>query len=656
VTEKASSRLKLFAVLVAMMFAALTARLWYLQVLAAQSFLDIANNSSLKFIPVDARRGEILDSKGNPLVGNRRSFEITVQQQLLEQAPNPEAVLSNLADHLHVPVGDITKAIQDPQYYDYQPIPVAVDVSQDDIFYIAEHHDEFPGVGWTQASVRDYPDGPLAAHVLGTVGLITKQQINSGHFDDYGTNDIVGRTGLEQSYERFLHGVPGVNKILVDPAGKQLPHGDLGSVRRPMPGDDVQLYLDSHLQRQVEEDLVQGLQRARQLPDDDTSNTATNFVANAGAVVVMDPETSGVQAIASWPSYDPSWFVKGLTPRQSARLLPDPRKPPDVVHAPLVDRAVQAAYAPGSTFKPFVALAALKEGVTTLTGTTHCPAQYAYPSDPTHPFNNWSAFDYGYLNIQEALQYSCDTVFYQFGAAVYDRWRANPIGTNSEPFQRDLRGFGFDHAPGIDLPSQASGSIPVAADKLSHPNAYPDGWLPADDILMSIGQGAVTTSPLQMADAYSAIANGGQLCEPRLAERIQAPDGKLVKKVGTDCKKLPYSQQELATIYDGLTRVVSPTGPHGGGTGASAFAGFPFSKVAVAGKTGTAQRPGFDQGQDTSWFAAIVGPREHPDHVIVVMVEQGGHGSTTAAPIARSIIEDMYGLHNAGAVNGGSMD
>jgi penicillin-binding protein 2 len=258
------------------------------------------------------------------------------------------------------------------------------------------------------------------------------------------------------------------------------------------------------------------------------------------------------------------------------------------------------------------------------------------------------------MSIPEALKVSCDTVFYQWGGTFYDRWRSNQLGAGSEPLQHDLRGFGFGRQPGLDVPSESAGFIPTAAWKEQQskqdPKNFPYGWLPGDDILMSIGQGYVLTSPMQIATAYSAIANGGRLCEPHLAEQIQTSDGKRVRKIGSNCRDLPYTQQEISLVQEGLRQVVAP----GSGTASAAFAGFPLSQVPVMGKTGTAERPGFTtvagqtQSQDTSWFAAIVGP-PGDQHVIVAMVEQGGHGSTTAAPIVRTIIEDMYKLGRTGA-------
>ncbi len=225
------------------MFAALTARLWYLQVLATQGYVEQVNNASFRLLQVEPERGNILDSRGNPLVENRLTRVVTVQEQLLGN--DPEAVLFRLAQHLNVPEQDIVDRLQDEKYYDYQRVPVAVDVSEEDIFYIAEHSDEFPGVYWDEQTVRRYPRGPLAAHVLGQLGLIGKEEVNQPAFEDYGPNEEIGKTGLEKTYERFLHGVPGTNKIVVNPAGKLL--DELGG-RLPQPGDDVRLYLDSRLQ------------------------------------------------------------------------------------------------------------------------------------------------------------------------------------------------------------------------------------------------------------------------------------------------------------------------------------------------------------------------------------------------------------------------
>ena len=636
--EKSSARLKLLALLVALMFAALSARLWYLQVLAFQTFRDAANTTSLKWAHTPPPRGRILDAHGIPLVDNRRSLQIVVEQQRL--GDNPEAVLLRLSKVLGMPINEIRNALANKQYYHYQPIPVKTDVSLRQVEYIAEHRDRFPGVSWQESSVPEYPQGSLAAHILGYVGQITASEIKSNKYKGYGPSDLVGQSGLEAEYERWLRGTSGLQKYLVDPANRII--RTLGG-RAAAPGDDVRLYLDLHLQRIVERDLREGVLSARRVTD---TSTGALLRATGAAAVVLDPSTGGVEAMASYPSFNPSWYVGGLSEKHQKEL-----SRPSAMY-PLLNRTTQAALAPGSTFKPFIALSALKHGLASLGGSYPCPPAYVYGTDTAHPFHNWSSVSLGYLNLAEALRVSCDTVFYRFGGEYYDRfYRSNPLSRGSEPLQQDLaRDFGFGRPTGIDLPSESSGVVPTAAWKQRYTKEHPDMflpdqrvWLPADDINMSIGQGFVSVTPLQLATAYSAIANGGRLCEPRIAEDVQTDSGKVVRQFRGHCTKLPYPETDLAYIRNALTGVTSQSG----GTAYYAFQGFPFSKVTVAGKTGTAQRAPL---QDTSWFAALVGPVANPQHVIVVMVEQGGHGSTTAAPITRSIIEDMYHLQAGGHI------
>jgi penicillin-binding protein 2 len=259
-------------------------------------------------------------------------------------------------------------------------------------------------------------------------------------------------------------------------------------------------------------------------------------------------------------------------------------------------------------------------------------------------FDNWTSANSGSITVGQALKVSCDTVFYQFGADFYDRYRNDQFGRGALPLQRDLRQFGFGSASGIDLPGEASGLIPTPKWKERFAEDNPDvlrederSWLPGDDILMSIGQGFVTVTPMQLATAYAALANGGKVCEPHLADRIVDADGDLVRRITGHCgqHRLPYSEAELNYIVSSLATV-----PQAGGTADSAFVGFPLDEYPIAGKTGTAQREPF---QDTSWFAAIV-PANDPRYVVVAMVEQGGHGSTTAAPIVRQVIEQIYGI------------
>ena len=649
--DRSSPRLRLLALLVAFMFAALSTRLWYLQVLAAEKWKGPLFNNTVKLFDVPAPRGRILASNGEVIVGNDVNLEVLVEQQKL--GPEAEAVLLRLSKLLDVRISAIRNALSSNQYYPSQPIPIAENVSQDAVSYIAEHqdpsHDLFPGVTWIQASVRQYPQGDLAAQILGSVGRITAEQAKEPQFHGYGPSEIVGRSGLESEYERWLRGTAGIQKYLVDPAGKAI--RQLGQ-ENPVAGDDVRLYLNLRTQRIVEDKLREGILNARHVSDTD----GRLLKATGGAAVVLDPNTGGIEAMASFPTFDPSWLEGGVTRRHQRMMgmLGDANAAH--VNYPLVDRAIASGLAPGSTFKPFVALSAIRNGLASIGGTYDCPGEYTYPGDTSGTvFHNWTPIGLGYMPISTALKVSCDTVFYRFGGEFYSRfYAANQLGNRSEPLQQDLRGFGFGRTPGVDLPGAVSGLIPTAEWKQQyapeHPNLFrPDEqtWLPGDDINMSIGQGFVQVSPLQLASAYAAIANGGRLCAPRIAEDVQRPDGKVVHQIHAGpCRRLPYSASQISYVRHALQGVTQQQG----GTAYYAFQGFPFSQVQVGGKTGTAQRAPL---QDTSWFAALVGPVDAPQHVIVVMVEQGGHGSTTAAPIARSIIEGMYHL-TAGAQIGGS--
>jgi penicillin-binding protein 2 len=641
--ERATSRLKVLALLVALMFLALTARLWFLQVLATDTFRAEARNNSVRFVYSDALRGRMLAHcdpeltcpnlasgapvpKGwVPIVENQTSLEVRVVPTKLQESGQAEEVVTRLADLLSgygITAEDITRSLQDPKYYPYQPKPIAEFVGLRVNAAIKDHQDLFPGVTVVPTSVRSYPMGRFAAHVLGYVGQIQGDELDDPKYKDYGQSDLVGRAGLEQVYEKELRGTKGVQKLVVNSDGETI---RAGAEVKPQQGNDLYLALDADIQTAAEEELRAGMLRAQSFSDSENHP----LVADGGAVVVLDANTGSVRAMASVPSYDPSWFVHGLTKMEQSYLFESPLGPSN-------NRATgELGYYPGSTFKAITALVALKEGVASLSGTYYCSTDYSHPGDDSGAvFHNWSSSD-SYMSIASALEHSCDTIFYRWGSDFYRIWAADPLGADAEPMQRDLREWGFGSPTGIDLPAEGSGRVPDAAWAESRHDLFPFGWVPGGDILTMIGSSYITATPLQLATAYAAIANGGHLCRPHLVEEVRDTDGKLVETIPTKCERtLPYSSQQLAYIRAALASVVS------GGTAACAFSGFPLTQVPVAGKTGTAETPG---KQDTSWFAAMV-PANDPKYVIVAMVEQGGFGSQTAAPIVRHIIERMYGL------------
>jgi penicillin-binding protein 2 len=608
--DRAAGRLKVLAFVVAFMFIALTTRLWFLQVLAGPQHERDARDNSIRTVETDALRGDILDRQGRRLVHNRLSLEVRINRD--ELGDEAESTLAHLSEILGVPAQELGEQLGTKLYYSYQPVPVAEFVPEEVYFKIREEPERFPGVEVVEQSVRSYPQGRLGAHLVGWVGQINAEELERPRFSTYGPSDLVGKAGIEATYERWLRGEPGEERFLVNSDGEVLREFD---PRPAEPGHDLRLALDLDVQRIAEEELQAGIERARSVYDESSNR---GLEANAGAVVVLDPDTGGIVAMASWPTFRPAWFVRGLTEAQRFQLFESER-------APMLNRATQITYAPGSTFKPFVALAAVKEGFASLGGYYDCPAEYVHPGDESGAlFHNWDGTGAGVLSIADGLRLSCDTQYYAWGSQFYNR----DLGTGQEELQRHVRRWGFGRASGVDLPAEAAGTVPDRRYVGRHHDVYPDGWIPGIDILLAIGSGEMKATPLQVAQAYAAIASG-KLCRPHLVARIQDGEGDAVKKVGGRCRPLPYSKAELDYIRAALESVT---------TSGTASAVFSQCDLDVAGKTGTAERPPF---QDTSWFAGIV-PADDPEYVVVATVEQGGFGAETAAPIVRNIMSRIY--------------
>jgi penicillin-binding protein 2 len=636
-------RLKVLAALVFVLFAALTTRLWFLQVLAVERYRDGAEDNAVRLVEIPARRGVIKDASGTEiLVGNRTSIVLTINRQ--DAGEEKERILLDLSGLLNIPASELGARLDDDRYYIFSPIPVAIDVPKRVAFYLKEHARSFPGVDVVRAPVRDYPFGSLASHVLGYLGQISPEKLEDPSFSDYKAGDLVGVSGVEAVYEHDLAGTPGLAKYRVNSLGENL--GKLGE-QAPVAGDDVWLTIDADIQRYAEEALLGGIRYARSVYDE---SSGRNLAANAGAIVVLDPETGGIEAMASYPWFEPKAFTRSISNNAFARRFGQAKG------LPLLNRAMAGQYPPGSTYKPWVALSALKRDIVSAGRSYGCPPSWTAPFDESNPeaiqyvFNNWTTANLGYMNLATALARSCDTVFYPMG---YEYWRdfypppwADGVEGNDdqsplELLQKDLGATGFGRPTNIDLPYELVGRVPDAEWKRTiherYPDDFPDGdWFPGDFVLMTIGQGDTLVTPLQMATAYGALQNDGKMCVPHVLDRVVSPAEVQVRRYKPRCgETLPFDQQDLRYVRDALTQTL-----HGNGTAAGAFAGFPFESVWVAGKTGTAE---VDPKQDFSWFAAMT-EAFGEEHVVVVLVEQGGHGSTTAAPIARHVIEGIYGL------------
>ena len=646
-------RLRVLAGLVVLMFAALTTRLWFLQVLASEQYRKEANNNQTRTVDVPAQRGRIYDANGDVLVANRESRVLTVNRQAA--GDHEEEIIFQLSQLLGITPEELGSRIEDPRYPVYWPVPVAVDVPKRVAFYVGEHSSDLPGVDIAKVPVRTYPDGSLAAHVLGYLGQISPEKLQDPTFAGYEAGDLVGVAGVEAVYEHDLVGTKGYVQYRVNSEGQNL--GEIGR-RDPVNGNNIYLTIDAPTQQLAEESLALGMKAARGIVD---AATPAYLKANAGAVVVMDPRTGAILALASSPTFNPSIFVKPLTNSEYKRRFGHTQ------NFPLIDRAIYGQYPPGSSYKPFIALSALEQGLVNETQNYACPPTWTVPyneSDPNavpYPFHNWTTADLGYMTLAKALWMSCDTVFYPIG---YDYWAiyypppwADGIPGNDseparEPLQKDLMATGFGELTNVDLPGEQPGRVPTAEWKRevhrANPQAFPEGgWFPGDFVNMSIGQGETLVTPLQMAQAYSALMNDGHICVPHVLDEVRTPTGVVVRRDRPRCAhRLPFSQQEIAYVRDALAQVPRV------GTARAAFLGFPFSQVWIGGKTGTAQ---VNNKQDYSWFAAMTNA-QGKEYVVVALVEQGGHGSTTAAPIVRRIVEGLYGLPQSGFLGNSATD
>ena len=632
------TRLKALAVLVVLAFLALSSRLWYLQVLATDRYGDLAEGNRVREVVVDAPRGRILDRHGRVLVRNRAAWAITVKPS--ELGDNPGGVLARLARVLGTTRAKLRQRLQDDTVSPLRGVPVAEDVPTSQLFYLTEHADRFPGVHPEVLALRQYPAGTLAAHLLGYVGEISQEELKQPQFRGRRAGDIVGQAGVELTYDRWLRGRDGVQDLEVNAAGEVV--RSLGG-RAPVPGRDLRLGVDLDLQQTTERALAEGMDAARTLPD---SRRGGTYPAPAASAVVLDPGDGQVLAMASLPQYDPRKFVGGISRRDFARYAGSPGKP-------LLDRAVQSAYPPGSTWKPFTALAALDEGAITPSTTFNCPGSFAFGNTVKH---DWTPSGHGTVDLATSLRLSCDVYYYNLGAhfanqeLAEQRQGAKP----AERIQATAHGFGFGRDPGLDLPYQTAGTLPdrawrkrfweqnkqayCAGSSALYQELCRDGWQwqGGDDLNIAIGQGSLQVSPLQLALGYAAIANGGTVYQPQVGEAVLDPaSGRAVRTLQprvAGVARVPGGA--LAAVAQGLASVPAA------GTAASAFAGFPLGRFPVAGKTGTADLP---PRAPFAWFASF-GPVGDPRYAVVVMVEQGGHGGESAAPVARAIYQKLFGL------------
>jgi penicillin-binding protein 2 len=667
-SQRSNLRLLILGVLMASLFMTLVGRLYYLQVVTGEEYKVAAVKNTVREVVEPAVRGMILDQAGRPLVANRTSLVITVDKVVVERQPNRGAdVIERLGRILDIdperiadrmkPCG--TEGAKPPPVCwngsPYQPIPIAQDVDPQTALTIMEKGQLYPGVNARLDAIREYP-APFdvnAAHILGYLGPVTEARLEeqgpTTAFDRLRRTDVVGRSGLESYYDDEIRGKPGVTTLAVDTAGRVT--GTLDTIP-PQAGDYLVSTIDARLQSVVEKQLVAAVQRAQR----------QGYPGDSGAAVVIEVQTGRVLAMASYPTYDPSIWVGGVTQKQFDKLMKS---------GSLASNATQGLFAPGSTYKVVSTLAAAQQGFN-LNGTYPCPSQFQL-GDQT--FRNFESSGFGPISLRRALEVSCNTVFYGIADRMWRSAGGHDAGRNSpDPIADAAFQLGFGQSTGIDLPVESSGRVasrqfkaenweikrdtwcknalegypntrktdPALADfftALDKENCA-DGfrWREGDALNASIGQGDTTVTPLQMAIAYAAIANGGTVYEPRLVKAIMSSQGEVVKEIPPAVANRitgARSKQAIRFMQGALAGVTTS------GSGRAPFEGFPLDRIPVASKTGSAQVTG--DKVSTSWFASYA-PANNPQYAVVMMITQGGTGSRTSAPSVRKIYEAIFGI------------
>jgi penicillin-binding protein 2 len=657
------SRLRLLVVqaLVLSLFVTLFARLWYMQVLGGEAYQAQAAEQSVRELVVQPARGLVVDDMGRPLVANRTSWVVSVDRTLLHRMSRHQQgrLFERLSAVVHVPVRSIrarTLLCGEPHSVSgtcwngspYQPVPVAEDIAQQAAVSLMEQGEDFPSVLVDAENVRSYPSpyGVNAAHLLGYLSPITSSELDEAkatHDTSLHGASVVGRAGLEKRYDRYLRGRPGYKRVAVDSMGRVL--GDSGEVDGQA-GDTLVTSIDARVQGVVEHQLSSTIATARQTFD---KVTGRNYVADSGAAVVLDARNGRVVAMAGAPTYDPQTWVGGITSKQLKHLYSA------AARNPLLFRATQGQFAPGSTWKPFLTAGAFGNGMGPGTRLDCSPSFQV----GNRLFKNYESESFGFIGFDKALQISCDTFFYRVGFHFWQKYGSDESDVNAkDPLVQEAKMFGFGRPTGIDIPGEAPGRIADRHWKLAYWKANKSyycavGKKPGNDFLhvfarefcvdgyayragdavnFSIGQGDTLVTPLQSARAYAALANGGTLYEPRVAKAVVAPDGQVVRWIAPKVQAhVKVSEATLHYIDQALLGTAKT------GTTAWKFIDFPLDKVHVRSKTGSAEVHG---KQSTSWVASY-----DKNYVVLMMVTQAGTGSGTSGPAVRKIWEALYGVH-----------
>jgi penicillin-binding protein 2 len=612
-------RIAVVGVFAVTIFCVLFFRLWALQVISGEQYLQDARNNQVRTFRAPAQRGSIVDRNGKVLVSNVPSTVAQLWPAALDDltAEERETTLRRVGRLLDVPYRRIVHELELRGNDLLTPVTIKTDVPNAKVNYLLEHQNDFPGVQISQASLRHYDDGAIAAQILGYVSEISPEQVEARKNDGYAEGDRIGQTGIEGAYDTYLRGRPGIGRVYVDALGRVKSAREYEQL--PEAGDNVRLTIDADLQRTAEEALNYGIRIAHE---------DGRWAADGGALIAMDPNTGEILALASNPTFDPGIYT-GRVKQQELNSLAKPS-----ANHPTLDRAVAGLYPPGSTFKPVTALAALESGLVAPDELVQCTPKEVVDGQT---FTNWDPYVNEPMTMKTALAASCDTYFYQLGLRFYER--------KDSPLQRWARDMGFGAKTGIDIGPEERGLVPTPSWRRRHFKTEIDKiWTSGDSVQLAIGQGDLLTTPLQMTRFYALVANGGKLVQPYLVENVQDPgSGGAPAVVRRSFQPRPPQDLHLDPlalryVQEGLFDATHATF----GTAHTIMGSFP---VEIAGKTGTAEKyfelPGFKGLLDQSWFCGY-GPYADPKLVVCALIENGGHGGTAAAPAARMVFEKFF--------------
>jgi penicillin-binding protein 2 len=647
----------------------LLGRLFYLQVAAGPKYRDAALSIQSRDVVTPATRGLIVDSSGVPLALNRVGIAVTVDRTKIDRQPDKGvAVLQSLATLLGLEYkdvyqrtrlcGELAKGLRAGCWTGsrFQPIPITKEADPEVALRIVERSDQYPGVSATPVSIRNYPGnvGVNGAHLLGYVGPLTDSDLSGANGRSYFRSETIGKAGLEIQYDNYLRGTPGIKTVIVD---RKEAVTSTSQNTKPIGGNHLVTSIDARVQAAAESALADAVRRAR----------ASGNRSDGGAAVVMDVTNGQILALASYPTYDPNAFERGLTVAEAESLYSEKGG------VPALSRALQGLFAPASTFKSVSVVAAANAGYD-LNASYDCPSQVEVG---TRAFQNFESKAQGRISLKKAIAVSCDTIWYRI---AFDEWLRDgglkPKSDANDYFYNAAKGFQIGVKTGIDLPSESSGRLAdrewrkawYAQNKdfycnyktrapksqqtaflvqLAYENCLDGDKIRAGDAVnFSIGQGDTVITPIKQAQMYAAIANGGTIWKPTVAKAIVKTDGTVIKTFGKEkLGTIPADKATLKFLHSALREVVIS------GTGAGVFSGFP---IAISGKTGTAEvfgrNPNGSKKANTSWFASY-GPTEKPRYAVVMMVSQGGFGASTSGVGVRKIYETLLGVQGSKVVS-----